>query len=274
MAGSTTSQSTEFRLTRGLPSFAGIDVKTGGTIVGSLALMLVIWEAAVRLLSVRPILLPAPSLVARTLWERWDLIVVENTWPTIVQTIAGFGAAVIVGVAIGLAVTYSALIRNMLYPLIVATQTMPKVALAPLFIIWLGMGDVSRIALAFFVAFFPMVINTAAGLESVDDGLVRMARSFCGSRWKIFYLVRFPAALPYLFAGMKISITLAIIGVIVAEFVTSQKGLGYLVVMSQGLLDTPLMMAALVVLSVAGLVLFGVIALLERWVIFWAAEEH
>ena len=149
------------------------------------------------------------------------------------------------------------------------SQIVPKVAVAPLLVVWFGLGGTSRLLLAFLIAFFPMVINTATGLTSVDEDFVRMARAYMGSRWQIFTKIRLPHALPLIFGGMKISITLAVIGVVVAEFVAAQRGIGYLIVMANGLLDTPLMMAAITALSVMGLALYGVVAIVERAVIYW-----
>jgi NitT/TauT family transport system permease protein len=154
-------------------------------------------------------------------------------------------------------------------PLLVVAQIVPKIAIAPLFMLWFGLGDLSRVLIAFLVAFFPIVINTVSGLSSVDENVVLLGRAFARSRWKFFLKIQFPHALPYIFDGMKVAITLAIIGVIVAEFVSSQRGLGYLIMFGNGRLDTVMMMAAIVVLSVMGLALYGLIALLARVVVYW-----
>ncbi len=169
---------------------------------------------------------------------------------------------------------YSESFRKGVLPLIVTSQIVPKVAVAPLFVVWFGTGDLSRLLLAFLIAFFPIVINTAVGLTSVDDDYLRMARAFMGSRWHIFTKIRLPHALPLIFGGMKISITLAVIGIVVAEFVAAQRGIGFLIVMANGLLDTPLMMAAIAVLSAMGLALYGLLAALERRVVYWQATAE
>src|SRR6185503_20146679 len=155
------------------------------------------------------------------------------------------------------------------YPIIVVSQVIPKVSIAPLFIVWFGTGTLSSLLLAFLIAFFPMTINAALGFASIDEDIHRMARTFMGSRWQIFWKIRMPNALPYIFGGMKISITLAIIGVIVSEFVASQEGIGYLIKLAGGLLDTPLMMAAITVLSISGLALYGLIVLVEQRSVYW-----
>lgn len=230
--------------------------------------MLAAWEVVVRAFAVKPVLLPGPLLIARVLWTRAPLIL-EHMWPTFWEIVAGFLLSVVGGTLVAVLVTYSSIVRRGFYPLIVVSQIVPKVAVAPLLVVWFGLGGTSRLLLAFLIAFFPIVINTATGLGGVDEDFVRMGRAYMGSRWQIFAKIRLPAALPLIFGGMKISITLAVIGVVVAEFVAAQRGIGYLIVMANGLLDTPLMMAAITALSVMGLALYGAIALAERAVIYW-----
>ena len=145
----------------------------------------------------------------------------------------------------------------------------PKVSLAPLFIVWFGLGSLSRVLLAFVIAFFPMVVNTYAGILSTDPLMVRMAHAFSASRWTVFCKIEFPNALPYIFSGLKIGITFAVIGIIVAEFVTAQRGLGYLIVFSEGNMDTPLLMAALTVLSIVGVFLYAGVVAIEKLIITW-----
>jgi NitT/TauT family transport system permease protein len=229
---------------------------------------LALWEITVRALALKPVLLPPPTLVAHVLWARAPLIL-EHMWPTFAEIVLGFLLSVAGGVLVAVLLTYSTIARKGFYPLIVVSQIVPKVAVAPLLVVWFGLGGTSRLLLAFLIAFFPMVINTVTGLGSVDDDLVRMARAYMGGRWQIFTKIRLPHALPLIFGGMKISITLAVIGVVVSEFVAAQRGIGYLIVMANGLLDTPLMMAAIAALSGMGLALYGLIALVERVVIYW-----
>jgi NitT/TauT family transport system permease protein len=171
-------------------------------------------------------------------------------------------------------VSFSRFFREAVYPLIIAFQVVPKVALAPVFILWFGLGGTSRLVLAFFIAFFPMVVNTFTGLNSVDPTMIRMARAFHASRFTIFRKIQLPHAMPFIFSGLKISITFAVIGIVVAEFVTAQEGLGYLIVFSEGNLDTPMMMGALVVLSVVGVLLYGAVVGLEKLCIWWEPERE
>lgn len=234
--------------------------------------LLLLWEILVRALGVRSILLPAPSEIVVTMIHQKDLIL-KHLWPSLYMTIAGFVLSVVGGMLVAVLITYSEVLRKGLYPVIVVSQVIPKIAIAPLFIVWFGTGATSSLLLAVLIAFFPMVINSAMGFSSIDPDIHRMARTFMASRWQIFWKIRMPHALPYMFGGMKISITLAIIGVIVSEFVASQEGIGYLIKMAGGLLDTPLMMAAITALSASGLALYGLIALAERYAVFWNAAK-
>ena len=232
------------------------------------ALLLLAWELAVRLLGIRSIILPPPSAVFATMVERYDLLL-THLWPSIYLTVLGFLLSVVGGILVAVLITYSAIVRKGFYPVIVVSQVIPKISIAPLFIVWFGTGTMSSLLLAFLIAFFPMTINAAMGFESVDEDIQRMARAFMGSRWQIFWKIRMPNALPHIFGGMKISITLAIIGVVVSEFVASQDGIGYLIKLAGGLLDTPLMLAAIVALSISGLALYGIIAAAESWAVYW-----
>jgi len=236
--------------------------------VGISVAVLVFWEAAVRELGIRSIILPPPSEIIEAIIERRYLLL-THLWPSLYLTVLGFALSVVGGVLVAILITYSPFLRKGFYPIIVVSQVIPKIAIAPLFIVWFGTGMISSLLLAFLIAFFPMTINAAMGFQAIDEDIHRMARTFMGTRWQIFWKIRMPNALPYIFGGMKISITLAIIGVIVSEFVASQEGIGYLIKFSGGLLDTPLMMAAITVLSITGLALYGIIAVVEQRAVYW-----
>jgi NitT/TauT family transport system permease protein len=238
--------------------------------LGMTLLLLAIWEGLVRFLHIRSIVLPPPSEVVEVMISRYDLLF-THLWPSLYLTILGFALSVVGGIIVAVLITYSEIVRKGFYPLIVVSQVIPKVSIAPLFIVWFGTGIMSSLLLAFLIAFFPMTINAAMGFQSVDEDIDKMARTFMGSRWQIFWKIRLPNALPYIFGGMKISITLAIIGVIVSEFVASQEGIGYLIKLAGGLLDTPLMLGAITILSIAGLVLYGLIAAAEKRAVYWQA---
>jgi NitT/TauT family transport system permease protein len=235
-------------------------------------LLLLAWELVVRGLGVRSIILPSPSRIAETLIDRRDLLL-DNLWPSLYLTVIGFALSVVGGILVAVLITYSTFLRRGFYPIIVVSQVVPKISIAPLFIVWFGTGTVSCLLLAFLITFFPMTINSALGFQSIDQDIHLMARTFMASPWQVFWKIRMPNALPHIFGGMKISITLAIIGVIVSEFVASQQGIGYLIKLAGGLLDTPLMMASIAVLSIAGLILYGLIAAVERRSVYWQSSS-
>src|SRR5262249_47148943 len=172
----------------------------------------VLWEVAVRELGIRSIILPPPSEIFQAIIARRDLLL-AHLWPSLYLTVLGFALSVVGGILVAILVTYSSAMRKGFYPVIVVSQVVPKISIAPLFVVWFGTGKMSSLLLAFLVAFFPMTINAAMGFQAVDEDIHRMARTFMGSRWQIFWKIRMPNALPYIFGGMKISITLAIIGV-------------------------------------------------------------
>jgi NitT/TauT family transport system permease protein len=240
--------------------------------IGIGAAFLLLWEVAVRELDVRSIILPPPSEVFVAMYGRSELLL-TNLWPSLYLTVLGFALSVVGGILVAVLITYSSIIRKGFYPIIVVSQVVPKIAIAPLFVVWFGTGAMSSLLLVVLVTFFPMTINSALGFQSIDEDMHRMARALTGSNWQIFWKIRMPHALPYIFSGMKISITLAVIGVIVSEFVASQEGIGYLIKLAAGLLDTPLMIAAITVLSISGLALYGLIALAEHHLIYWQTSD-
>lgn len=232
------------------------------------ASLLVAWEAYVRISGILPIILPAPSDVAIYMWEQRSKLLL-NAWPTLYQCLLGFLFAVVGGILIAVLLTQFTTIRRGLYPIVVGIALIPKISVAPLFTLWFGAGSVSRVSLVFFVAFFPMVVSPASGLMSVDSSLLKMARAFGATRSQIFWTLRVPSALPYIVDGMKVAMSLAVIGIIVAEFVTSDSGLGYLIVFATGLLDTTMMLAAVVTLSIIGLALYFAIELIGKAIVYW-----
>jgi NitT/TauT family transport system permease protein len=226
------------------------------------------WEAAVRLSGILPVIMPAPSDILVFIAQKWRLLA-ANAWPTLYQSLVGFGLAVMGGILIAVLITQFTTIRRGFYPLIVVFALIPKISIAPLLTLWFGTGDVARISLVFIIAFFPMVVSPASGLMSVNQGHLMMARSFGATKSQVFWKLRIPSSIPYIFDGMKVAISLAVIGIIVAEFVTSDRGLGYLIIFSTGLLDTSMMIAAVVVLSILGLALYFLIEWLEKLMVHW-----
>jgi NitT/TauT family transport system permease protein len=234
-------------------------------------LMLAIWEVLVRALHVNSVILPPPSEIMETLIERRGLLIVHLS-SSLILIGSGLILSVVGGVSVAIAFTFSRRLREGVYPLLIISQVVPKVAIAPLFIVWFGTGTLPCLLLGFLIAFFPMTINSVLGFQSVDEESYRMARAFMGSKWQIFWKVQFPNALPYMFSGMKISLTLVIIGDVVSEFVASQEGIGYLIKLAGGLLDTPLMMAAITALSLSGLILYWIISKIERRFVYWQVD--
>ena len=231
-------------------------------------ILIATWETLARGLSLPSNIIPPPSLVAWSLYVRADLLI-THAFLTFSQTIVGFLISVAIGIMVGWAISKSRLIFEALYPVIVVFQVMPKEALAPLLILWFGAGTLSRTMLAFLMAFFPMVINTIVGLRGLNPNMRDYATSLSCSHWQVFSKVEFPSALRSIFAGMKISITLSVIGVVVAEIVAGRSGLGYLLLFASSRLDMGFSLAILLVLGLWGGMLFALIAWLERRVIFW-----
>jgi NitT/TauT family transport system permease protein len=221
----------------------------------------VAWELFCRASRVSP-LLPPPSAVWSVLSENWGILFQQSV-PTTLETITSFAVATLLGVALAVAITFSAWVREALYPNIVMFQLIPKIALAPLFIVWLGVGSRSCIVIAIFIAFFPVVISTATGLVSAKPEVIQLCRSLTASEWQMFRLARFPYAMPFVFAGMKVAVTMAMIGVIVGEFITAQTGLGYIIMFASSAGETATVLAAIVLLCGIGLALFSLVALGE-----------
>ena len=247
-------------------------MKGNVTAVAAIVAVFLLWEAGVRAFKVKPVILPPPSAVLADLFSApgWYL---GHAWTTVLVTLGGFALAVVVGVLLAVLIVESQLLEKSVYALIVALNSVPKVAVAPLFVIWLGTGAEPKIAIAFLIAVFAIVIDTVLGLKSVPPDIVDLARSLRGGRLATLWRIRFPCALPSLFAGMKVAISLALVGAIVGEFVSSQRGLGYVILSAQGMFDTPRVFAAILVLAVMGMALFWVIVILERLAIPWHASQ-
>jgi NitT/TauT family transport system permease protein len=244
-------------------------------IVGQIMVFVVffaIWEALVHLLHIKPVILPPPTRVAEVAYENRALLL-KNTWPTFVAISLGFLSAVFTGFFIAVAIAYSKIVRDLTYPFLVAAQILPKIAFAPLFLIWFGFGLTPKVVIAALIAFFPIVINTAKGLTSVDSELLQYMDSLGANAWEKFTKISLPWAMPYFFAALKISITLAIVGAVVGEFVAAGEGLGYVINASNISLDTELMFAAIICMSVLGIALYLVILLLERLFLPQGSDE-
>ena len=228
-----------------------------------------IWQLAPPLLKIREYLLPGPASVVRAALNfsiPWHTHLAVTT----LEILGGFALAGAVGVALGVVIAWSPTIARALVPFLVFVNTLPKVAVAPLFLLWLGYGIVPNVLIAALIGFFPVVINTAVGLTQVDDELLDLGRVFGAPTWKVFLKIRLPNALPYVLSALKITATAAVVGAIVGEFVASQAGLGMVIVNAQTNLNTPVAFAALLWISIIGLALYGVVCLAARRWAPWA----
>ncbi len=233
--------------------------------------ILLTWQVVVFVFDYPKVILPAPSDIFAALKGNFSEIW-QQTVPTMRDTLAGFVLAALFGVGFASVLSFSKLLRDAVYPLIVVIQLVPKIAWTPLFIVWVGIGWQSRLTIATFIGFFPIFIAMMAGLESTDRSLVRLCKGLTATPWRTFWMVRLPASMPYLFAGLKIAITLAVIGVIVAEFISASEGLGFLILKSAALLQTDVIFAAITVLCVLGLVFYGAVHAGEIAVSRWHGE--
>jgi NitT/TauT family transport system permease protein len=236
-------------------------------------IVLVVWEWSVVAFHIRPFVLPRPSAVAVALVAQAPTLL-PATLATAQAILFGFGLSVVVGVPLAAVLLASPWIERSLFPLIVATQLVPKVALAPLLAVWLGLGLVTKVVVAFLLSFFPMLIDTMIGLKSVDPGKILVARSMGASALSLFFRIRLPAALPQIFAGMKVASTLAVVGTIVGEFIGAREGLGNVLLAANGNFDMVLMFAAVIYLTAVGLLLFVAIEVLERLSIPWHVSQR
>jgi NitT/TauT family transport system permease protein len=240
--------------------------------IATAALMLLIfvflWQVACTVFGIPAFLIPSPADVALRLYEKRELYL-SHFLVTLYETTAGFLLAVVFGVVSAATIVVVPKLRTVVMPLLLVAQLVPKVAIAPLLLIWFGYGLIPKVLVAFLVAFFPIVVNGASGLSTVQPELLELGHSLKASRWQTFWKFRMPTALPELFSGMKVAVTLAIIGAIIGEFVGGNRGLGYLIIVANQELDTALAFASIVLLSLMGIVLYGAIELLERWLMPW-----
>jgi NitT/TauT family transport system permease protein len=250
---------------------AGESIVPTATLLGAL----VVWEIATRVFHIPRFIMPAPSAILGEGWE-WRYRFIGHTWVTLYETLGGFALSVAVGVPLAVMIVYSPALKRALYPLIVLTQSVPKIAIAPVLLLVTGHGELPKVIVAFLVAFFPIVIDTATGLAATPPELLDLSRSYRASAFKTFLKVRLPMAMPFFFAGAKVAITLSVIGAVVGEFVGSDRGLGYVILSATSYWKTELAFSSMILLSLMAIVLFGAVSLVERLVCPWvpsAADE-
>jgi putative hydroxymethylpyrimidine transport system permease protein len=234
------------------------------------ALLIAAWQVAAKndwladLLGLEPFLVPAPSDIWTALTDNWDLLM-ENMWVTLSEVLLGFAAALAIGVLFAIALHVSPLLRRAFYPLIVASQTIPVIVIAPILVVWFGFGIGPKVAIIALICFFPITVNMLDGLASVDPSQRKLMRSLGANRRQILTRVELPTSLPYLFSGAKISIAVAVIGAVFGEWAGSDEGLGHLILVDNAQLEVARMFAAILVLALMAMALFGLLALLERF---------
>jgi NitT/TauT family transport system permease protein len=234
--------------------------------------LMALWELLVRELKVPGWILPAPSAIALALVE-WRGELARHSLVTLSETIVGFALATAISIPLAITIVYAPILRNTIYPILLAFQSVPKVAIAPLLALWIGFGLLPKVVVVFLVCFFPVIVATATGLAAVPTPLMELIRSLSASTLQTFIKIRFPTAMPHIFVGLKIAITFAVIGAVIGEFVGSEDGLGYLILVSSSQSRTPLAFAALLVLTAMSIVLYYAIAFIERVAVPWAPRN-
>jgi NitT/TauT family transport system permease protein len=236
--------------------------------------VLAVWEAFVRLLDIPAFILPRPTNVLLALYRGTvSTMYFEHLRVTLTETLVGFAVGSTMALALGTVVALSRRTEYFLYPFIVMFQAMPKVALAPIIIVWFGLGLTSKVVTASLVAFFPLLVNTIVGLRSADEDRVSLMRSLAASRWQIFWMLQLPNAMPYIFAGLEIAMIFSLLGAIVAELVGAESGLGMLIQSMNFTMDVAGQFSVLLILSAVGLALNGIVAGIRRRVLFWDVSQ-
>jgi NitT/TauT family transport system permease protein len=230
-----------------------------------------LWELVVRAFQIEQFVLPAPSDVFASGWEwRWPIL--DNSWQTLMTTVIGFAFAVVFGLVAGIAVGSSTLVYDGFYPALVGFNSIPKVAVIPILVIWFGIGTVPAIITAFLISFFPILVNVAAGIATVEPELKDVLRALGAKRWQVIQKVGLPRSMPYFFASLKVAITFAFVGSIVAETVAANKGIGNLMLVASSRFEVPLAFAGLLMTSVMGIGMYLVCSLIERRTTGWATR--
>jgi putative hydroxymethylpyrimidine transport system permease protein len=226
------------------------------------------WDLAADALSIEPFLIPAPSDIAEALWADRELLA-ENGWVTLQEVVLGFGLALVAGLAFAAALHLSESLRRAFYPVLVASQTVPIIVVAPILVVWFGFGITPKLVIIALICFFPITVNTLDGLRSVDPDLIKLMRTLDAGRLRIFAGAEAPSALPYAFSGAKVAVAVAVIGAVFGEWSGSSSGLGHLMLQASAQLETARLFAAVVVLSIFAVSLFALLSLLERRIAWW-----
>jgi NitT/TauT family transport system permease protein len=238
-----------------------------------LAGVIVLWHFLVVIFNVKSYVVPKPLDVARIMVDNRSLLL-QSTEATAIEVVAGFALAAVGGVVLGACMFYFRIVQKILSPPIVAFQNVPKVALAPLFVVWFGTSLLPRVLVAFAIAFFPVLVNTMAGLGSTKKVSLELVQSMGASRLQTFRKVQFPGALPMVFAGLRVATTLVVIGAVVGEYIAADKGLGYLQLQASNNLNAPLLFASVIMMAVVGLVTYQIVVMAEHFLVPWADDNR
>lgn len=247
-------------------------LRSAGAVAITVLLIVGVWELLTVVLDVSPVLLRSPQQIF-AVFAADPLLYLSNLWTTSYEILIAFAIAAVLGVVLAVIIVSSRLLQVTIYPILLVLQIVPKVAVAPLLIVFLGFGVLPKIVIGVLLAFFPVLVNTATGLRQADEEMLDLVRVLNGRRWQEFFWVRIPNALPFAFSGLKVGMTLAVIGAIIGEFVGANKGLGFLIVLANTQLNTDMAYAALILLSIIGVVLYGLVAWAERLLLPWARES-
>ncbi len=238
----------------------------------TLAALVIAWQLIAWIAKPPVWLLPSPVAVTRAAIN-WRTDLPLHTGVTLYETIVGFGSAIAFGIPIAIMIVYSKFLQRTIYPILLAFQSVPKVAVAPLLLMWVGHGELPKIIVVFLVCFFPIVVSTATGMQSVPTALLDLVRSLSANPVQVFLKIRLPNAMPYIFVGLKVAITLAVIGAVIGEFVGSNRGLGFLILVSTQQFDTALAFTSIILLTAMSIVLFYIVELVERLLVPWAPRQ-
>ena len=233
---------------------------------------IVLWQTGCTLFNVPKFILPKPTVIAESLWE-WRTLIALNSLQTFQTTMVGFGIAVVGGVLLGSAIGVSKLIYGGVYPILIGFNSVPKVAIVPILVIWFGIGTIPAVITSFLIAFFPIAVNVATGLATLEPELEDVLRSLGASQKDILIKVGIPRSLPYFFASLKIAITMALIGSVISETIAANRGIGYLMVAASARLEVPLVFAGLMVIAAMGMGIYAACALIERRFTRWATRK-
>ena len=239
-----------------------------GPVLGIFISIFLLWELSCWLFNVSDFVLPSPSVIIHKIVTSWQLLLV-NGLVTAQEIVLGFGMSVVIGIPLAVLSVYSRIFERIAFPFMVSLQTIPKVALAPILVMWLGYGIMPKVMVAFLISFFPIVIGAVVGMRSAEKEMIYLVQSMGANELTTFLKIRLPRALPSIFGGLKVGIGQAVVGATVGEFIAAERGLGYLQLISQVRLDTALLFAAVVVLSLLGVLLFNIVAWVERLALPW-----